>query len=206
MKVGCLGETGNIQRSISWQQQVSQDLFTSANNTGSQAVKTGSQPVKQEVNKVLKTGFLFYGLTTCVMGRCKQILTYFLLSADAFLDIASLTRTTFTLRLSLAYWSLIILSWANSRLGVSVQLDCQGWLNLPDILLFVLLWFWKKSFQVLISLGDFLLKKPKRGSFVKWCISIFISRIFNIRKLSSSMHFSVGYCELYVVKNQFVTD
>ena len=32
-----------------------------------------------------------------------------------------------------------------------------------------------------------LLKKPKRGCFVKWCISIFISRIFNIRKLSSSM-------------------
>ena len=32
-----------------------------------------------------------------------------------------------------------------------------------------------------------LLKKPKRGSFVKWCISIFISRIFNIRKMSSSM-------------------
>jgi hypothetical protein len=58
-----------------------------AHKTGSQAVKTGSQAVKQEVNKVLKTGFLFYGMTTCVMGRCKQISTYFLLSADASLDI-----------------------------------------------------------------------------------------------------------------------
>jgi hypothetical protein len=36
-------------------------------------------------------------------------------------------------------------------------------------------------------LGDFLLKKPKRGSFVKWCISMVISRIFNISKLSNSM-------------------
>ena len=62
--------------------------------TGSQPVKTERQPVKQEVNKVLKTGFLFYGLTTCVIGRCKQILTYLLLSADASLDIASLTKTT----------------------------------------------------------------------------------------------------------------
>ena len=82
-------------------------LFYGAHQTGSQPVKTGSQPVKtgrqpvkQEVNKVLKTGFLFYGLTTCVMGRCKQILTYFLLSADASLDIGSLTKTSFLLHLS----------------------------------------------------------------------------------------------------------
>ena len=66
-------------------------------------------------------------------------------------------------------------------------LNCQGWPNLPDILVFVLLCFLKKSFQILISLGDFLLKKPKRGSFVKWCISIVISRIFNISKLNNSM-------------------
>ena len=117
---------------------------------------------KQEVNKVLKTGFLFYGLTTCVIGRCKQILTYLLLSAIASLDIASLTKTTnLHLWTVTAYWRLIILSWANSRLGVPDRLDCQGWLNLPDILVFVLLCFLKKSFQVLISLGDFLLKKPK---------------------------------------------
>jgi hypothetical protein len=45
---------------------------------------------------------------------------------------------------------------------------------------------------------------------MKWCISIVISRIFNIRKLSSSLQWckkkdlSVGYCErLYLVKNQF---
>jgi hypothetical protein len=38
--------------------------------TGSQPVKTGSQPIKQEV---LETGFLCYSLTSCVMGRCKQI-------------------------------------------------------------------------------------------------------------------------------------
>jgi hypothetical protein len=70
----------------------------------------------------------------------------------------------------------------------------------------------KKSFQVLIGLGDFFMKKPKRGSFVKWCISIVILRIFTIRKLSSFMQWfkekdlSVGYCEgLYLVKNQFVT-
>ena len=50
------------------------------------------------------------------------------------------------------------------------------------------------------------------GSFVKWCISIVISRIFNISKLSNSMQWfkkksmSVGYCEgLYLVKNQIVT-
>ena len=140
------------------------------------------------MNKVLKTGFLFYGLTTCVIGRCKQILTYLLLSADASLDIASLTKTTnLHLWTVTAYWRLIILSWANSRLGVPDRLNCQGWLNLPDILVFVLLCFLKKSFQILISLGDFLLKKPKRGSFVKWCISIVISRIFNISKLSNSM-------------------
>ena len=114
------------------------------------------------MNKVLKTGFLFYGLTTCVIGRCKQILTYLLLSADASLDIASLTKTTnLHLWTVTAYWRLIILSWANSRLGVPDRLDCQGWLNLPDILVFVLLCILKKSFQVLISLGDFLLKKPK---------------------------------------------
>lgn len=136
-----------------------------------------------------------------------------LLSADASLDIASLTKTTnLHLWTVTAYWRLIILSWANSRLGVPDRLNCQGWLNLPDILVFVLLCFLKKSFQVLISLGDFLLKKPKRGSFVKWCISIVISRIFNISKLSNSMQWfkkksmSVGYCEgLYLVKNQIVT-
>ena len=164
------------------------------------------------MNKVLKTGFLFYGLTTCVIGRCKQILTYLLLSAIASLDIASLTKTTnLHLWTVTAYWRLIILSWANSRLGVPDRFNSQGWLNLPDILVFVLLCF-LKSFQVLISLGDFLLKKPKRGSFVKWCISIVISRIFNISKLSNSMQWfkiksmSVGYCEgLYLVKNQIVT-
>ena len=75
-------------------------LFDELDKTGSQPVNTGSQPVKQEVNKVFKTGFLFYSLTTCVMGRCKQIWTYFLLSADASLDIASLTKTTFTYHLS----------------------------------------------------------------------------------------------------------
>ena len=141
------------------------------------------------MNKVLKTGFLFYGLTTCVIGRCKQILTYLLLSAIASLDIASLTKTTnLHLWTVTAYWRLIILSWANSRLGVPDRLNCQGWLNLPDILVFVLLCFLKKSFQVLISLGDFLLKKPKRGSFVKWCISIVISRIFNISKFKKEKY------------------
>ena len=56
------------------------------------------------------------------------------------------------------------------------------------------------------------MKKPKRGSFVEWCISIIILRIFTVRKLSSSMQrckekgLSVGYCKgLYLVKNQFVT-
>jgi hypothetical protein len=56
------------------------------------------------------------------------------------------------------------------------------------------------------------MKKPKRGSFVKWFISIVILRIFSIRKLTSFMQWfkeknlSVGYCEgLYLVKNQFVT-
>ena len=56
------------------------------------------------------------------------------------------------------------------------------------------------------------MKKPKRGSFVEWCISIIILRIFTVRKLSSSMQrckekgWSVGYCKgLYLVKNQFVT-
>ena len=143
------------------------------------AHKTGSQPVKQEVNKVLKTGFLFYSLTTCVMDRCKQILTYFLLSADASLDIASLTKTTnLHLWTVTAYWRLIILSWANSRLGVPDLFNCQSWLSLPDILLFVCRG--KKSFQVLIGLGDFFMKKPKRGSFVKWCISIVILMIFTV--------------------------
>ena len=94
------------------------------------------------MNKVLKTGFLFYGLTTCVIGRCKQILTHLLLSADASLDIASLTKTTnLDLWTVTAYWRLMILSWANSRLGVPDRLNCQGWLTLPDILVFVLLCF-----------------------------------------------------------------
>ena len=55
-------------------------------------------------------------------------------------------------------------------------------------------------------------KFPFRYIVVKWCISIIISRIFTVRKLSSSMQWckekglSVGYCEgLHLVKNQFVT-
>ena len=47
---------------------------------------------------------------------------------------------------------------------------------------------------------------------MKWCMSIIISRIFTVKKLSSSMQWckenglSAGYCEgLYLVKNQFMT-
>ena len=41
--------------------------------TGSQSVKTGSQSVKQEVTTFFQTDFLCYSLTSCIMGRCKQI-------------------------------------------------------------------------------------------------------------------------------------
>ena len=102
------------------------------------------------------------------------------------------------------------MSWANIRLGVPARLDCQSWLSLPDILLFVLLHFLKKSFQVLVGFCDFLLKMPKMGSFVKWCTSIIVLRIFNISKLSSSVQCckkkGLGFSNwLYLVKNQFVT-
>ena len=165
------------------------------------------------MNKVLKTGFLFYGLTTCVIGRCKQILTYLLLSAIASLDIASLTKTTnLHLWTVTAYWRLIILSWANSRLGVPDRLNCQGWLNLPDILVFVLLCFLKKSFQVLISLGDLLLKKPKGAALWSDVYPLLFQGFLTLASwaiLCSGLRkksMSVGYCEgLYPVKNQIVT-
>ena len=63
----------------------------------------------------------------------------------------------------------------------------------------------------MVDLGDFI-EKAQKGSFVKWCTSIIILRIFNINKLSSSMQWckkkdlSVVYCKgLNLVKNQFVT-
>ena len=128
-------------------------------------------------------------------------------------DIASLTKTTFTFQLLTAYWRLIILSWANSRLGVPDLLNCQSWLSLPDILLFVLLCFWKKRVsRFWLVWVTFLWKIPKGAVLWSGVLSIVILRIFTIRKLSSFMQWfkekdlSVGYCEgLYLVKNQFVT-
>ena len=112
-----------------------------------------------------------------------------------------------------AYWRLMILSWANSRLGVPDLLNCQSWLSLPDILLIVLSCFWKKRVsRFWLVWVTFLWKSPKGAVLWSGVLSIVILRIFTIRKLSSFMQWfkekdlSVGYCEgLYLVKNQFVT-
>ena len=137
--------------------------------TGSQPVKTGSQPVKQEVNKVLKTGFLFYSLTSCVIDLLVLSAVVFppdfksqLMLLCNFFWYCQSHQDNLHLPTVTAYWRLIILSWANSRLGVPDLLDCQSWLSLPDILLFVLLCFWKKRVsRFWLVWVTFLWKSPK---------------------------------------------
>ena len=83
------------------------------------------------------------------------------------------------------------------------SLTCQSWLSLPDILLFVL-FLKKKRFQVLIGLGDFFMKKPKRGR--QLCEVVYIHYYFKdfyhqkVEQLYAvqwckEKGLSVGYCE-----------
>ena len=109
-----------------------------------------------------------------------------------------------------AYWRLIILSWANSRLGVPG--DCQSWLCLPDICYlfcydfekrvsrFWLVWvtlYWKSLKEV--ALWSAVYPSSFKGFLTLAGWTILCS---GVRNKGMSMGYSEG---LYLVKNQFVT-